>query len=72
MRKMRNFTSQSYALIYARDNTYVCAPSLREPIPLGEFLEATMACMYGDTRVEILAESLDRMKRFEIIISQNS
>lgn len=72
MSRMQNFTNQSYALIYAHDNTYVCAPSLGQPMPLGQFLEATMACMYGDPGVEILAESLNRMKRFEIIVSQNS
>lgn len=69
--KMKKYTNESFALLYTPDGVFVCRDNLT-PIPFGEFLESTMACMYGDTSVKVLAESCDRKSLFQVVLNQTS
>lgn len=66
--KMREYTPNSFGLVYTPQGAFLVGPDLPAHYPLDRAIRDAMSCKMGDKRASLLAQSLNRMRVFEILI----
>jgi len=68
---MRTFTSEAFGLVYTRHGVHVVGEEIASPgYTLSDFVQRAVECQFGDARLAIFAQSLNRMQIFEVLLDE--